>query len=411
MAAPAAHPDGHRGGRTVVVSGEAASGRPAGPALRARGLAAGLVAQGVEAELRDLTLGPRAAIDGADVVVVNLSVAVRAPRLLAAPYVVVDAAGPFLVESLWVNADRAPPVRRGILVHEADGVARVLSAADLVLVAQEAQRSLVLGLLLGRGLLRPELIDGDPGLERLVAVVPFAAEPTDPGREGRRSGEQSDLALVWPGGLWDWLDPVTLVDAVAVARGRGADVTLELWGTRSPDPEAPAPRVAERIRRQVDALGLGGSVTFVDWVPYDEVPTRLAGFDVAVTLDPGGVEARFAYRTRLLQALACGVPTLATAGEAVAERAAAAGSGWTAAPGDAEGVAELLVALAHDRGRLEQARQRAIDQRRSMGYERVVGPLAAFCREPRRQRPGSSPDEVRRWFGSVLRTARRRTSR
>jgi len=42
--------------------------------------------------------------------------------------------------------------------------------------------------------------------------------------------------VIWPGGLWDWLDPLTLIEAIAQARARGTEVTAELWGARRPDP-------------------------------------------------------------------------------------------------------------------------------------------------------------------------------
>ncbi len=116
------------------------------------------------------------------------------------------------------------------------------------------------------------------------------------------------LHLVWPGGLWDWLDPVCLVEAVARAREGGVVVTAELWGARSPDPLVPPSRAAQLVAERARELGITDAIEIVDWVAHDERRARLARADVAVTLDPGGIEARFAFRTRLVDALAAGLP-------------------------------------------------------------------------------------------------------
>ena len=388
----------------VVASGEPSADRPAGPAIRAAGLAAGLRARGLSAEVRSVVPDESKVIPEAEVVVVNLSVAAREPTLLAAPYIVVDAAGPYLVESLWVNAARSLAERRAILGHEADAVARVLGAADLILVAHEAQRSFVLGLLLGRGLLRPELIDRDPELAGLIAVVPFGLEQLPP--EPPPHEQTGPLHVVWPGGLWDWLDPLTAVRGVALARASGADVRLSLWGTGSPDPNAPRARLVDEIQREIARAKLQEVVELVDWIPYEEYSTRLGAADLAITLDPGGIEARFAYRTRLVHALAAGVPTLATAGEEVATRAAAFGAGWTVPPRDPSAVGALLSDLASDRARLEGAREQTRSAVAGLLYDDLVEPLARFCANPRTARPGRGPLRLRGRARRLLEAAR-----
>jgi glycosyltransferase involved in cell wall biosynthesis len=383
----------------LVVSSEALGERPAGPALRVAGLAHALAARGLDVTVA-APAGSRppegcslAALDDLERLAPACRSAVvsgfqleRHPALERAPALCVDLAGPFLLENLVVHAARPPGERRAVLVAEADVAARLLASADLLLCAHGRQRDLLVGMLLGRALLRPELLDHDPPLDRLIAVVPFGAPEGEP--PPRSAPTPGALRLVWPGGLWDWLDPLTLVEGLARARGAGADVTLELWGTRSPDPLVPPPRAATALRGAVERLGLAQAVELVEWVPFAERLQRLARAHVAVTLDDAGLEARYAFRTRLLDALWAGVPTLATAGEAVADEAAAVGAGWTLPAHDTDAVASLLERLAGDAALVGAAAERAPEVAARYRYEELVEPLARWCAAPVRRRPG-----------------------
>jgi glycosyltransferase involved in cell wall biosynthesis len=217
-------------------------------------------------------------------------------------------------------------------------------------------------------------------------VVPFG--PTGPIEPLLREPQAGRLHLVWPGGLWEWLDPICLVEAVAYAREQRLDVTAELWGSRSPDPLVPPQRMSELAARRTHELGLADVVELVEWVPHAERRARLAQADLAVTLDHAGIEARYAFRTRLVDALALGLPTLATHGEYVADEAVRRGAGFTVAPHDPRAVAELLATLAANPTRLAQARAAAPAVAADWAYDRTLGPLAAWCRAPRRARAG-----------------------
>jgi hypothetical protein len=386
----------------AVCSAEAYTDAPAGPALRAAGLARGLAAHGLEVVLA-APIGSRAP-DGCGLVplddvaglvergatmIISGFLLERYPVLGDARHLVVDAAGPFLLENLVVHQTQATQRRRRVLADESAVVARLLANADLVLCAHDRQRDLTLGMMLASGALLPELLDDDPGLERTLLLVPFG--PTGEVDPIERAAPSGRLHVIWPGGLWDWLDPLTLVEAIAQARADGSEVTAELWGARSPDPLVPASRPAGLVRERARELEITDAIDVVDWVPHEQRRARLARADAAVTLDPGGIEARFAFRTRLVDALASGLPVIATAGELVADEAAARGAGFTVPPGDPVALAALLRALVADPSRLASARAQAPGLAREWAYERTVEPLAAWCRAPRRVRAGAAP--------------------
>jgi hypothetical protein len=202
----------------AVCSAEALTDTPAGPALRAGGLATGLATAGLDVILvappgshapdgcRLARLDDIAQIveTGATIIASGFLLE-RYPALAAARHLVVDAAGPFLLENLIVHQTEPVSRRRRILVEEAAVLARLLASADLVLCAHDRQRDLMLGMLLASGALRPELIDSDPSLASLFVAVPFG--PTATIERTEASTRAGRLHLVWPGGLWDWLDP------------------------------------------------------------------------------------------------------------------------------------------------------------------------------------------------------------
>ena len=359
--------------RVLIITSERLGAQTAGPGLRAAGLATGLAAHGHEAILfaaagstapATIALAPTgdlsAAVRSVDTVIIPASLLHRYPEALAATRLCVDFAGPYPLEA---RASGLPP--REVLAAERSAAA-AMAQADVVLCSQPRQIAYARGLLLAH---EPNAV---LAADRFI-VVPFG----NPAGAGPFESRPFDggLRLVWPGGLWDWLDPIVLLDALG---GAPAGTTVEFWGIQSPDPSAPRMQLSERVRQGVAARGFDNIVRLVDWVPADEFDRRLATFDLAVTFDDAGEEPRHAFRTRLLHALGVGVPTLATAGEYVADLAQAREAGWTVPPGDAAAIAELLHALATDPLRIARARNAARNLADEFSYPELVAPLAAW---------------------------------
>ena len=92
----------------------------------------------------------------------------------------------------------------------------LVSRADHVLCASERQRALWLGWLGAAGRLTPEALRDDPEARALLAVVPFGSGRLPPAEEAvRLPVPAGDAAVIWWGGMWDWMDPLTAVHAVA----------------------------------------------------------------------------------------------------------------------------------------------------------------------------------------------------
>ena len=354
----------------LIVTSEQLGPSTAGPGLRALGIATGLQSHGIDvaiaapagstlpATIPHVPLDQlAAAARTARAVIIPAALVKRYPEAGAASRLIVDFPGPYPLEAQVAGR---PPREVSAAEHS---VADALCQADLVVCSQPLQIEYSLDLL---ARLRPTVFVP----REAFALVPFGA----PSRAATTTSRtrQPGLRLVWPGGLWDWLDPLVVLEALT---DTPSDVTIEFWGAQNADPGAPRMAMANRLRERVTALGLEDRVTLVDWVPRDVFDERLAMFDVAVTFDDGGEEARHAFRTRLLHALALGVPTLATQGEFVADLAASRGAGWTVPTESPEQLRRIILELRDDPSRVDAARQAALNVAKGYDYTTLVAPL------------------------------------
>src|SRR5262245_10371483 len=208
-----------------------------------------------------------------------------------------------------------------------------------------------LGALLAAGGVAPALADADPTLRGLLRVVPFGlpAEPPAPAPPpwDAQAGEQ---VILWSGGLWDWMDPLTLMRAMPQVLAAAPRARLVFLAGRHPG-TATTMSMPGQARALAVELGLAEpQVLFVDrWMPYAERSGALLGATVAIYLHEASLESAYAaVRSRFLDHLWAGLPSIVSAGDAAAELVERHGLGRVVAPGDVEGTAAALLALLHD---------------------------------------------------------------
>jgi len=327
------------------------------------------------------------AIRSARVIIIPAVQVVSIPvlRSVQAP-LVVDGYDPFIAETLYLGGD-------------VTALQAVLTQAyllgDFFICASERQRDWWLGLLEANGRVNHHTFSEDPSLRRLVDVVPFGLpeEPpqaTRPAFKGIVQGiAPTDKVILWGGGLWPWLDPLTAVRAAARVWQQRQDVRLVFPGTRHPNPSmANIPTHNEAAQKLAEEFGLlGKAVFFGEWVSQDDWPNVLLESDVALTLHLDTLEARLAFRSRVLDYIWAGLPIIATRGDATSELVEKYRLGIVVNYGDVDGVAKAILML------LEKPKEVWADRfeqaRRDLTWEQVARPLVEFCRNPRR-----APDKV-----------------
>jgi glycosyltransferase involved in cell wall biosynthesis len=388
----------------LLVSPEPVGERMAGPAIRSLELARALAATCdvtvaaaapsaaiglplLEAGMGDVERLVRAARQH-DVVVAQELPPVVIERLARGPAkLVADLYNPQVVEVLEGVAGRAPAEQRRLHRRIVARSLAMCAAADLVLCANERQRDLWIGGMALHGLIEPGDHDRDPALRERVMVIPFGlpdGPPPEPSGALRRAFPAigpGERVLVWGGGLWGWLDPVTPMRAVRLLAERGGPrVHLVLLGAARPALAASGQAGAgERALAAAREGGLLGELVHVNagWVPYAERGGWLADADLGVTAHHDHLEARYAHRTRVLDYLWAGLPVVATRGDALAEAVERDGFGAAVPPGDPAAFAGACARLLGPDGAV--ARGRIAAAAPGLRWSTAVAPLAAWC--------------------------------
>ena len=330
-------------------------------------------------------------------------------RLGAGQRLVLDLYDPVLLELLARAGPQASAEQRLHLAAVRLRLLWMLGRADHVLCASDRQRAFWLGWLGAAGRLVPAALEGDPEARRLLELVPFGIEPPDEaalqtpeqrlgdeaaGAEAvrwlRSAAGEGNAAIVWWGGLWDWMDPVTAVRAVARLRAGGARVSLVLTAGNRPG-AAPMPAAG---RAEAEARALGRWERGVDrlpaWVEYSARGPLLRAAAAAVSCHLPSLEAELSFRTRLLDCVWAGLPVACTAGDALSERAEREGWGRTVPAGDEVRLADALSALLAE-GAHAAARAAAARAAPAYGWDRSAAALLALLEGPPSPRPPPGP--------------------
>lgn len=297
-------------------------------------------------------------------------------------FVIVDGYDITLFEQLELSA----ALQRGDGKWLQDHIERlryVLHRGDFFVTATERQRDFWLGLLTLAGRVDLATYRADPSLRNLIDLVPYGvpADPpvhTRPVMRGVIQGiGEDDFVVLWGGGAWQWLDPVTLIQAAALVVQERPDIKFYFPGIEHPAPELVGTMpVQQEMVALSEQLGLKDrTVFFGDWVDYADWQNYLLESDCGISLHRDHLESRFAARTRVMSYLWAGLPMILTRGDELAERLERQGTAILVPPGDIQGVAKAILDLARHNVRAE-----SFDWvRESFSWLVAVQPLIRKC--------------------------------
>lgn len=428
--------------RIVIITGEPISTVMAGPAIRAWNMAQHLTP---EHEVRLLTFGevgvdprtfevrsvsPRDAhaadehVDWADIIIFQGHAMAVYPAIQETEkIIVVDLYDPMHLEQLEQAKERGPTA----WAYEVESATKVLNQqmrrGDFFLCASERQRHFWLGQLAGLGRLNPLTYAADNSLNNLLALVPFGLPSAEPVRTG--AGMRGvvpgigldDKVIIWGGGIYNWFDPLTLIAAIDLLRGRRPQVRLFFLGMQHPNPLVPQMQMAVRARELADRLGLTGSHVFFNekWVPYNDRQNYLMDADVGVSTHFEHIETTFSFRTRILDYLWAHLPIVTTRGDGFGDMVAADGLGVAVPQSDPETLAAALDSMLFDSAAIDRARTRVDRVRADFTWDKALDPLVRFCRDPRpasdRVPPEAPGDHARAGQSRAFRARVRRDMR
>jgi glycosyltransferase involved in cell wall biosynthesis len=264
------------------------------------------------------------------------------------------------------------------------------AVADLVICASEKQRDLWLGGMGLAGLIDVERYRADPTFRSYVDVVPFGLPDREPERaqpvlKGVWPGiEPDDKVLLWAGGVWRWLDAITPIRAVERLRSGGRRVHLVFLGVGRPQLKgADIPSSADEAVAFAADRGLEGACVHFNrgWVPYAERQAYLLESDIGVCAHQDHLEARFSFRTRVLDHFWAGLPSVVSGGDAIGDLVDRRGLGRAVAPDDDRAFAAACAELLDDPAAYAAAAGRVRELAPSLRWSEVARPLVRFCAE------------------------------
>jgi glycosyltransferase involved in cell wall biosynthesis len=200
--------------------------------------------------------------------------------------------------------------------------------ADHILCASDRQKDFYVGLLAGMKLISPALYHADPSLSSYISLAPFGLSSQKIARaKGSDLSSQfpglrpNNKVVLWGGGLWNWLDSLSVVKAIEEISRTRQDIKLIFLGVKHPSPEIKTMAMAQQTIDYCRDKKLTDRFVFFnfDWTPYAQRIAFLERADVGISTHFDNLETRFAFRTRILDYLWADLPMVATKGDAMAD--------------------------------------------------------------------------------------------
>jgi GT2 family glycosyltransferase len=313
---------------------------------------------------------------------------------------VVDLYDPIVLENLHYYL-KEPLKNQEVMNNQAVSVTNALArVGDFFICGNERQRDYWIGLLTANQRVNPRNFAEDSSLRRLIDVVGVGLPDREPRPHPLLRGLHPAIPpnarlVLWGGGIWNWLDPLTLVQAWPEVLKGHPEARLIFLGTRHPNPQVPVHEMAEKTQRLAAEVGeKDKTILFFEWLSYDDREALLCEADIGVTLHPVHLETRYSIRTRVLDYIWARLPILITEGDVTSEWVRQKELGAVVPPFDPLAVTRGLIHI------LDQPKDhwssRFDDLRETLSWSSVVRPLQRYCLEG-----GYAPDRLERTAGET----------
>lgn len=346
--------------------------------------------------------GLQVLVDNSDVALISGYMATKFPFLSnTRARLVVDYYDPIALENLHYYLDQPLDDQEELNRKAVFVTNRLAQIGDFFICGNERQRDYWMGVLTATGRMNPHNFIQDPTFRSLIDIVSVGFPDRPPRHEkgmlrGVHPQVPADAQIVlWGGGIWNWLDPLTLIKAWPQVVAAHPQARLVFLGTRHPNPLVPPHEMARKAQDLAAEIGeTDRSIIFFEWVSYADREALLCEADVGVTLHPIHVETRYSLRTRVLDYFWARLPVLITDGDITSEWVRRHGLGVVVPEFDVDAVARGLIAI------LEKQKESwapAFDPlHRQFTWTKAVEPLRRYCLEGQ-----YAPDRLERNIDAV----------
>lgn len=272
--------------------------------------------------------------------------------------VVFDIYAPVPVENLAVKLFSHLPIKKEVdFDYRASLIMyrKFLENGDLFLYSNGRQRDFWMGYIFGALQITPSLYNKRPMYDRFIEApmgidTSLKLKHTSDVLKGVVGNiSKDDTVLLWTGGIWDWFDAVTLIEAMAILKKKGrSDIKLVFLGTQHPNESTP--KMSELSRSREKAISenlLDNTIYFLEgWVGYNERLNYLLEADIAVYAHKPSIETEFSHRTRVLDHFLAKLPTVGTRGDYLGDLIEKHEMGIMVDPFDSKSLANAIIECA-----------------------------------------------------------------
>ncbi len=248
-----------------------------------------------------------------------------------------------------------------------------LKFGSTFLVANEKQKDFLVGQL---------TLLGHTGKLDAVTTLPFGIPQDRPIKKhavlrGTKI-KKTDFLMVWGGGIWDWFDPMSLLQALAKIKAQRQDIKVYFPGLKPPSPDSRKMAVVDAFLKEAENLGLLENTVFAntDWTPYGQRADYLLEADAGISLHKDSMETRFAFRTRMLDYLWAGLPIIASRGDSWADLIEKNRMGLTVPCGNVQSIVQAILRLAEDTALRARCREESTRVAQEYLWDNLIARLA-----------------------------------
>lgn len=272
---------------------------------------------------------------------------------------VFDLAGPRLLEAQYLGVpDQARRIARKI---------ENLRVPDLITCAGPSQRFYFLSFLLQTGIAIEDI---------RIDVVPVSLSPSLP--ERLSAGDVP--TFVFGGGFFPWQDSSVALCTVAEYLGKRGRGCLHIYGAS----HGIEPKSEKGFAELRNALERRSGVTFLGYVPHEELIGHYCAATAAVDLMARNFERELAFTTRTVLYLWCGLPVIYNNYSDLSRYIEKYRAGWCLDPTDVAALERVLDEIFEEPQRVaEYSRNARRLVREELDWTKTIRPVVEFCREPR----------------------------
>lgn len=206
---------------------------------------------------------------------------------------------------------------------------------------------------------------------------------------------KDDIVMIWNGGIYDWYDGVTLIEAMELVHTMNPKIKMIFPGTVHPNKNLPKWQETINTQERAKELKVEGKNVFFfnSWVDYHDRINFLLEADIAIYTHKPSIESEFSHRTRVLDHILATIPTIATKGDHFASLVEQHGLGAVVEAYDKKALADAIVALAEPR-KLAEAKRNLEKIRPSFDWAETLKPLITYLQSNPEKVPQTAPLRV-----------------